>query len=241
MKKIKFNEWVELKEAKSSKTKSGKKIPGKYLAGLSEKGKHGSKEAMKKEIDKFRGTKEYKLDWDADYKKGKRIKTKKGRATKAYEKIYGEENLNEGADKALANKSKKTGIPTGILRQVFNRGKAAWNSGHRPGVSQDQWAYGRVNSFITGVGGARKADKDLWAKAKSRKKKKGKKMKKFSEWLVEKNLWIQSAVKKPGALTKAAEAAGKSIDDYCKNPPSAKAERRCNLRNTLKGLKKKKK
>ena len=70
------------------------------------------------------------------------------------------------ADKALANKAKKSGVSKSILRKVYNRGKAAWNSGHRPGVAQNQWAMGRVNSFLTGVGGARKADKDLWNKRK---------------------------------------------------------------------------
>jgi len=79
-------------------------------------------------------------------------------------------------DKIIKNKAKASGIPASILRQVFSRGSAAWkNSGHRPGVSQQQWASGRLNSFITGVGGARKADADLWAKArkaKARKKKK---------------------------------------------------------------------
>lgn len=73
-------------------------------------------------------------------------------------------------DKMLSNKAKSSGISKGILRQVYNRGKAAWNSGHRPGVAQDQWAIGRINSFVTGVGGARKADKDLWEKAKKKKK-----------------------------------------------------------------------
>jgi hypothetical protein len=77
-------------------------------------------------------------------------------------------------DTTLKNKSEDSGIPVSILRQVYNRGKAAWNSGHRPGTSQDQWAIGRVNSFITGSGGARKADDDLWKKAKSSKKKKKK-------------------------------------------------------------------
>jgi hypothetical protein len=50
---------------------------------------------MKKEIDEFRGTDNYKKDWDADYKsgeggKGKRHKTKKSKATQAYQKKYGE-------------------------------------------------------------------------------------------------------------------------------------------------------
>ena len=88
---MKFNEWFELRESreKASKTKKGKKVPGKYLQGLKNKGKYGSKAAMKKEIDEFRGKKEYKLDWDADYNQGQRIKTKKGKATKAFEKMFG--------------------------------------------------------------------------------------------------------------------------------------------------------
>ena len=47
--------------------------------------------AMKKEIETFRGKKEYKKDWEADYDKrsGKRIKTKKSAATKAYQRMFG--------------------------------------------------------------------------------------------------------------------------------------------------------
>jgi hypothetical protein len=63
----------------------------------------------------------------------------------------------------------------GILRKVFSKGMQAWNAGHRPGVAQHQWGMGRVNSFITGSGGARKADADLWAKAKAAKARKKKK------------------------------------------------------------------
>ena len=169
IKTMKFSEWYEIREAKEKK-----KVPKKYLKGLKEKGEYGSKEAMKKEIKKFSGSDDYKKNWDADYKNGKRIKTKKSAATKAYEKKY-ESNLfesNDNIDVALKNKSEKTGISKSILRKVYNRGKAAWNSGHRPGVAQDQWAMGRVNSFITGSGGARKADKDLWDKAKKSRKKK---------------------------------------------------------------------
>ena len=51
---------------------------------------------------------------------------------------------------------------------------AAWKTGHRPGAGQQQWAFARVNSFITG-GGARKADADLWKKVKASRKKKKKK------------------------------------------------------------------
>jgi len=39
---------------------------------------------------------------------------------------------------------------------------AAWKTGHRPGTTPQQWAFARVNSFITkGKGTWGKADKDL--------------------------------------------------------------------------------
>ena len=85
------------------------------------------------------------------------------------------EKKKSGVSKGLKNKSKQSGIPLSILRKVFSKGMQAWNAGHRPGVAQHQWAMGRVNSFITGSGGARKADADLWAKAKAAKARKKKK------------------------------------------------------------------
>jgi hypothetical protein len=48
------------------------------------------------------------------------------------------------------------------LDKVYKRGLGAYySSGSRPKVSAHQWAMGRVRSFVTGKGGARKADKDL--------------------------------------------------------------------------------
>ncbi len=85
------------------------------------------------------------------------------------------ENKKSGVTASLKKKSKASGIPMGILRKVFSKGMQAWNAGHRPGVAQQQWGMGRVNSFITGAGGARKADADLWAKAKKAKARKNKK------------------------------------------------------------------
>jgi len=95
------------------------------------------------------------------------------------DEVYELEEANEsnktGVTASLKKKSKASGIPVGILRKVFAKGMQAWNAGHRPGVAQHQWAFGRVNSFITGAGGARKADADLWSKAKAAKAKKRKK------------------------------------------------------------------
>jgi len=88
-----------------------------------------------------------------------------------------DEAKKSGVTASLKKKSKASGIPMGILRKVFSKGMQAWNAGHRPGVAQHQWGMGRVNSFITGAGGARKADADLWAKAKAAKARKRKKRK----------------------------------------------------------------
>lgn len=77
----------EISERVKAQRYKGRKIPGKYLT------KNPGK--MKKEIDRFVGKKEYKKDWDADYSsgkggKGKRVKTKKSAATKAYQRMFGD-------------------------------------------------------------------------------------------------------------------------------------------------------
>ena len=62
----------------------------------------------------------------------------------------------------LRKKADKSGMSYSILKKVFDRGMAAWKTGHRPGASQQQWAYARVNSFITKSSGTwGGADKDL--------------------------------------------------------------------------------
>ena len=81
----------------------------------------------------------------------------------------------------LVNKSEKTGVPYGILKKSYDRGMAAWKGGHRPGASQQQWAFARVNSMLTGG----KADPDLQAKIKAggyKKKKKKASKESVEEW-----------------------------------------------------------
>ena len=70
--------------------------------------------------------------------------------------------LDEKKIKGLVNKSEKSGMAYGILKKVYDRGMAAWRTGHRPGTTPQQWAFARVNSFITkskGTWGG--ADQDL--------------------------------------------------------------------------------
>ena len=82
------------------------------------------------------------------------------------EAIEESETLEEGdTDAAIRKKADKSGMPFGILKKVFNRGVAAWRTGHRPGTNPTQWGLARVNSFVTkskGTWGG--ADKDLASK-----------------------------------------------------------------------------
>ena len=65
-------------------------------------------------------------------------------------------------------------------------------------------------------------------------------MKNFSAWLdnrLNEEKWIQKLDIKKGALTAAAEAAGKTISQYCQSPPSTLATKRCTLWKTFKKAK----
>jgi hypothetical protein len=75
--------------------------------------------------------------------------------------------MMEDATAGLKKKAEKSGMPLGVLRQVYNRGVAAWKTGHRPGTTPQQWGFARVNSFVTKSSGTwGKADKDLAAKVR---------------------------------------------------------------------------
>lgn len=56
---------------------------------------------------------------------------------------------DEKIETALKKKEEETGVPMEFLRIVMRRGMAAWRTGHRPGATQQQWGYARVNSFLT--------------------------------------------------------------------------------------------
>ena len=154
---------------------------GKYGKGLSEKqqdsAQRSSDKAMKAEKD-GKGLKEQFKPWSSDKAYQKKLKDSgkkmpESEATKAYKRQFGDSSDNAEMDEqefneALRKKAAKSGISYGILKKVYERGMAAWKSGHRPGVPPQQWAMGRVNSFITGKGGARKADADLLGGGKSK-------------------------------------------------------------------------
>lgn len=90
------------------------------------------------------------------YKKGERVD---------FDKVLSEggkvaaKALSSTVTKTLNEKAKSSGIGVGTLKKVFRRGQGAWMSGgSRKGIGMQQWAMGRVNSFIRG---SKKHDTDL--------------------------------------------------------------------------------
>ena len=117
---------------------------------------------------------------DADFKKGAKMdddnpkaytpapgdkdaKTKPSKYTKSFKTMFGEDTqIEEDVSKALKKKSEKSGISAKTLRTVYNRGVAAWRTGHRPGTTPQQWGLARVNAFIVKKKkGGLNHDKDL--------------------------------------------------------------------------------
>ena len=66
--------------------------------------------------------------------------------------------LSKSLQDTLKRKARLAQIPYGIIKQVYERGMAAWLTGSRPGIGMNQWAMARVNSFIRG---SKKHDTDL--------------------------------------------------------------------------------
>ena len=110
--------------------------PPKYYRGLSNK----NKTLRRSEI-----TKRSKLSWKTaraylPFKTDKGAKTRKSSYTQKFHKKHPNA-------KSLPEIAKSTGIPLSTLRTVYNRGMAAWRTGHRPGASQQAWGMARVHSY----------------------------------------------------------------------------------------------
>ena len=151
-------------------------LPKKYVSGLSDK----EAKQKAKEIDKRMSLPKdhpdaYKPVDDVEDPDiiDKKKKEKKSTSTTKFQKAFGEsfkDYLGEEKIKGLSNKAEKTGVSYSILKKVYDRGMEAWRSGHRPGIGQHQWAFARVNSFLTGGKTQSTTDKDLWAKVPEGKK-----------------------------------------------------------------------
>jgi hypothetical protein len=141
------------------KKAAGGYLPLKYFSGLSSR----KKTQRKREISRF-GKMSFKNPLAyVGFSSDKGVKTRKSSYTQKFHKMFPKA-------KSLEEKAKATGVPVGYLRKSYNRGMAAWRTGHRPGATQQQWGYARVNSLLTCGKTYSTADADIVKQAKSRSK-----------------------------------------------------------------------
>jgi hypothetical protein len=131
--------------------------PPKYYKGLSKT----RKAKRKAEIKKYGS-----LGWKdpkayVGFQTNKGVKTRKSSYSKEWSKLFPDV-------KSLKDRAELTGVPLDLIEQSYNRGMAAWRTGHRPGATQQQWGYARVSSMLLLGKTALTTDSDLVEKAKKR-------------------------------------------------------------------------
>lgn len=125
-------------------------LPSKYFTNLSKT----RKARRRAEIRRFGA-----LHWKdpaayVGFKTDRGIKTRKSSYTADWHRRFPEA-------RSLEEKAAVTGVPLRFIVESYNRGLAAWRTGHRPGATQQQWGYARVHSFLLCGKTARTTDADL--------------------------------------------------------------------------------
>lgn len=140
----------------TNKTRKKKQfLPKKYFAGL----KSEARTKRKAEIEKFGA-----MHWKdpkayVGFATDKGVIGKTSSYTEAFRHFFPDA-------KSLESKAKATGVPLWAIKESYNRGMAAWRTGHRPGSTQQQWGHARVNSFLTCGKTYATADSDIAERAK---------------------------------------------------------------------------
>ena len=130
-------------------------LPKKYFNGLTRKNK----------IRRTREIKKYgSLSWKnpkayVGFKTDIGVKKRSSNYTQRWKSKFPEA-------KSLEDKAKATGVPLQYIKESYNRGMAAWRTGHRPGATQQQWGYARVHSLLLCGKTFRTADADIVKKAR---------------------------------------------------------------------------
>ena len=128
--------------------------PHKYYRGLTRK----KALERKKEIQKFGS-----MDWKnpkayVGFKTDVGVKKRPSSYTSRFRKQFPNA-------KSLEEKATATGVPVRFLKESFDRGMAAWRTGHRPGATEQQWGYARVHSFLLKGKTYRTTDSDIAKRA----------------------------------------------------------------------------
>jgi len=130
-------------------------LPKRYFSGLTET----QRKIRKKEL-----TKRSKLSWK-DPKAYRPFKTDVGAKTRKSKYVL-EWKKRFPNVKSIEEASKVTGVPKSAIQESYNRGVAAWRTGHRPGATKEQWGIARYRSMLLCGKTHYTTDADLVKKAK---------------------------------------------------------------------------
>jgi hypothetical protein len=130
-------------------------LPKKYFGTLSKT----RRKTRAREIKKFGSMSSKDPRAYTGFKTDRNVTTRKSSYSARWERKF-------PGVKSLEDRAKATGVPLSIIKECYNRGMAAWRTGHRPGATQQQWGYARVSSFLLKGKTAKTADADLVEKAK---------------------------------------------------------------------------
>jgi len=131
--------------------------PTRYYAGLSKT----QKAKRYKEIQHFGA-----IDWRSPrayqgFKTDKGVKTKTSSYIEQLTRKFRSMGVDPNKTKSLKAKAAVTGVPLRFLKASYNRGLAAWRTGHRPGATEQQWGYARVASMLVCGKTAQGPDADI--------------------------------------------------------------------------------
>jgi hypothetical protein len=89
----------------------------------------------------------------------KGVKTRRSKYVSEWKRLFPKASSLQAA-------SKGTGVPLPVVKASYNRGMAAWRTGHRPGATAQQWGYARAYSMLTCGKTHYTTDADLVRRAK---------------------------------------------------------------------------
>ena len=147
-------DWIQ-----NPRTPGGKKVPTRYLKGLTKLERMIAEDEIDKGYEYDADDPEAYEFWKSDIKaKARGLKIGSSKHKEEYYRRY-RENIDEdykpsgstSKQKFLNRIRKETGIKKSILEKTYDKGLAAWRTGHRPGVQQHQWAAGRVYALAVGA------------------------------------------------------------------------------------------
>jgi hypothetical protein len=148
------------------------KVQRKYTTGLSASTVAKRKAQIRKRIKGAKKDRFAPLAGDAKAKTRPSVHTKSlGRFREAVSQRSSKSRAKTPKAKFISSVAGELKIPASIVREVYEKGEAAWAVGHRPGATQSQWAKARVYSFVRKGNTVTKGpDEQLYTKAKKAQK-----------------------------------------------------------------------